>query len=135
MKKIDVPQENNSTLDGQKKVMYGTNDNGDFQRINYASSVEEYATITAVEEYKELEKECLEDIQNNIASPLKYYMYKNRMDLPTLSSAVDMFSFRVKRHLKMKIFKKLKDDTIKKYADAFNIKIEDLKDFKDDRKL
>ncbi|ADG93962.1 conserved hypothetical protein [Arcobacter nitrofigilis DSM 7299] len=135
MKKIDVPQENNSTLDGQKKVMYGTNDNGEFQRINYASSVEEYATITAVEEYKELEKECLEDIQNNIASPIKYYMYKNRMDLPTLSSAVDMFSFRVKRHLKMKIFKKLKDDTIKKYADAFNIKIEDLKDFKYDRKL
>lgn len=135
MKKIDVPQENNSTLDGQKKVMYGTNDNGEFQRINYASSVEEYATITAVEEYKELEKECLEDIQNNIASPLKYYMYKNRMDLPTLSSAVDMFSFRVKRHLKMKIFKKLKDNTIKKYADAFNIKIEELKDFKDDRKL
>ncbi|MGB5920383.1 hypothetical protein [Arcobacter sp.] len=135
MKKIDVPQENNSTLDGQKKVMYGTNDNGDFQRINYASSVEEYATITAVEEYKELEKECLEDIQNNIASPIKYYMYKNRMDLPTLSSAVDMFSFRVKRHLKMKIFKKLKDVTIKKYADAFNIKIEELKDFKDDRKL
>ncbi|WP_419767169.1 hypothetical protein [Arcobacter sp.] len=135
MKKIDVPQENNSTLDGQKKVMYGTDDNGEFQRINYASSVEEYATITAVEEYKELEKECLEDIQNNIASPIKYYMYKNRMDLPTLTSAVDMFSFRVKRHLKMKIFKKLKDDTIKKYADAFNIEIEDLKDFKYDRKL
>ncbi|WP_375724331.1 hypothetical protein LXN10_02250 [Arcobacter sp. KX21116] len=135
MKKIDVPQENNSTLDGQKKIMYGTDDNGEFQRINYASSVEEYATITAVEEYKELEKECLEDIQNNIASPIKYYMYKNRMDLPTLTSAVDMFSFRVKRHLKMKIFKKLKDDTIKKYADAFNIEIEDLKDFKYDRKL
>ncbi|RXJ79362.1 hypothetical protein [Arcobacter sp. F2176] len=135
MKKIDVPQENNSTLDGQKKVMYGTDDNGEFQRINYASSVEEYATITAVEEYKELEKECLEDIQNNIASPIKYYMYKNRMDLPTLTSAVDMFSFRVKRHLKMKIFKKLKDDTIKKYADAFNIEIEELKDFKYDRKL
>lgn len=135
MKKIDVPQENNFTLDGQKKVMYGTDDNGEFQRINYASSVEEYATITAVEEYKELEKECLEDIQNNIASPIKYYMYKNRMDLSTLTSAVDMFSFRVKRHLKMKIFKKLKDDTIKKYADAFNIEIEDLKDFRYDRKL
>jgi hypothetical protein len=130
LKKINVPQENNSTLDGQKKVMYGTNDNGEFQRINYASSVEEFATITAVEEYKELEKECLEDIKNNIASPIKYYMYKNRMDLPTLASAVDMFSFRVKRHLQMKIFRKLNDKIIQKYADAFSIKIEDLKDFK-----
>lgn len=130
MKKIEIPQENNSTLDGQKKVMYGTDENGDFQRINYASSVEEFATITAVQEYIELEKECLEDIKNNIASPIKYYMYKNRMDLPTLASAVNMFSFRVKRHLKMAIFKKLNDKILQKYADVFDIKIEELKDFK-----
>ena len=130
MKKIEVPQENNSTLNGQRKVMYGTNENGEFQRINYASSVEEFATITAVQEYKELEKECLEDIKNNIASPIKYFMYKNRMDLPTLSSVVDMFSFRVKRHLKMEIFRKLNDKTLEKYAKAFGIKIEELKDFR-----
>ena len=130
MKKIDIPQENNSTLNGQKKVMYGTNESGEFQRINYASSVEEFATITAVEEYKELEKECLEDIKNNIASPIKYYMYKNRMDLPTLSSVVGMFSFRVKRHLKMKHFKKLNNKILQKYADALSIKVDELKDFK-----
>lgn len=130
MKKIDIPQENNSTLNGQKKVMYGTNESGNFQRINYASSVEEFATITAVEEYKELEKECLEDIKNDISSPIKYFMYKNRMDLPTLTSIVEMFSFRVKRHLKMKHFKKLNDKILQKYADAFAIEIEELKDFK-----
>ena len=106
MKKIEVPQENNSTLNGQKKVMYGTNKSGEFQRINYASSVEEFATITAVEEYEELHKVCLEDIKIDIASPIKYFMYRNRMDLPTLTSVVGIFSFRVKRHLKMK--KKLK---------------------------
>ena len=130
MKKIDIPQENNSTLNGQKKVMYGTNESGNFQRINYASSVEEFATITAVEEYKELEKECLEDIKNDISSPIKYFMYKNRMDLPTLASVVDMFSFRVKRHLNMKHFKKLNDKILQKYADAFAIEIDELKDFK-----
>lgn len=130
MKKIEVPQENNSTLNGQRKVMYGTNENGEFQRINYASSVEEFATITAVQEYKELEKECLEDIKNNIASPIKYFMYKNRMDLPTLSSVVDMFSFRVKRHLRMEIFRKLNDKILEKYAKAFGIRIEELKDFR-----
>ncbi len=49
MKKIEVPQEKNSTLDGQRKVMYGTNKSGEFERVNYASSVEEFATITAVQ--------------------------------------------------------------------------------------
>ncbi len=130
MKKIDIPQENNSTLNGQRKVMYGTNESGEFQRINYASSVEEFATITAVQEYQELEKECLEDIKNDISSPIKYFMYKNRMDLPTLTSVVGMFSFRVKRHLKMKYFRKLNDKILQKYAEAFAIKIDELKDFK-----
>ncbi|CAM3498091.1 hypothetical protein [Arcobacter aquimarinus] len=129
MKKIEVPQEKNSTLDGQRKVMYGLNESGEFQRINYASNVEEFATITAVEEYKELEKECLEEIKNNISSPIKYFMYKNRMDLPTLSNAVSMFSFRVKRHLKMKHFRNLNDKILQKYAIAFSINIEELKDF------
>jgi len=130
MKKLDIPQENNSTLNGQRKVMYGTNESGDFQRVNYASSVEEFATIAAVEEYKELEKECLEEIKNDISSPIKYFMYKNRMDLPTLTSVVEMFSFRVKRHLQMKHFKKLNEKTLQKYADAFAIEIDELKDFK-----
>ena len=130
MKQIEVPQEINSTLEGQKKVMYGTDENGNFQRINYSSSIEEFATITAVEEYKKLELECLEEIKNNISSPIKYFMYKNRMDMQTLCGAVDMFSFRVKRHLKMKHFRKLNDNVIKKYADAFNIEIKTLKDFR-----
>lgn len=135
MKKIEIPQENNSTLNGQKKVMYGTNESGEFQRINYGSSIEEFATITAVEEYKELEKECLEDIKKDLASPVKYFMYKNRMDLPTLTSVVDMFSFRVKRHLKMKYFKKLNNKILQKYANAFAIKIEELKDFNHDKRV
>ena len=129
MRKLDIPQENNSTLDGQRKVMYGTNESGEFQRVNYASSVEEFATITAVQEYEELQKECLEDIKNDIASPIKYFMYKNRMDLPTLCSGVGMFSFRVKRHLKMKHFKKLNDEILKRYSNLFDISLKELKEF------
>ena len=135
MRKLDIPQENNSTLDGQRKVMYGTNESGEFQRVNYASSVEEFGTITAVQEYEDLQKEWLEDIKNDIASPIKYFMYKNRMDLPTLSSVVDMFSIRVKRHLKMSVFKKLNNKILQKYADAFFIEIGELKDFKYDKRV
>ncbi|WP_419678071.1 hypothetical protein ACN2EN_01470 [Aliarcobacter lanthieri] len=124
-----IPQEDNSTLNGQKKVMYALDNSGDFQRVNYGSSTEEFATLNAVNEYKILENECLEEIKKGISSPIKYFMYKNRMDLPTLSSAVSMFGFRVKRHLQMKYFKKLDDKILQKYAEAFFIKIEDLKDF------
>jgi len=124
-----IPQEENSTLDGQQKVMYALSDNGDFQKVNYGSSIEEFATLNAVNEYKILEQECLKEIKQGISSPIKYFMYKNRMDLVTLSSAVGMFCFRVKRHLQMKHFKKLSNKILKKYAEALCINIEDLKDF------
>ncbi|WP_262363695.1 hypothetical protein [Aliarcobacter cryaerophilus] len=124
-----IPQEENSTLNGQQKVMYAKNNSGEFSRVNYGSSTEEFATLTAVNEYKVLELECLEEIKKRIASPIKYFMYKNRMDLPTLCSCVGMFSFRVKRHLKMKHFEKLNDEILQRYSNLFDINLKDLKEF------
>jgi len=129
MDKIDIPQEENSTLNGQQKVMYAPNDNGDFQTFNYGSDVEEYATKLAVEEYEILMAQSLKDIKANISSPIEYYMHKNRMDIPTLASVVGMFSFRVKRHLKADIYKKLNDKILNKYAFAFQIELKELKGF------
>ena len=125
-----IPQEKNSTLNGQQKVMYVKNNSGEFSRVNYGSSAEEFATLTAVNEYKVLELECLEEIKKGIASPIKYFMYKNRMDLPTLCSGVGMFGFRVKRHLKMKHFNKLNDEILKRYSNLFDISLKELKEFK-----
>jgi hypothetical protein len=129
MKKIDIPQEKNDAVDGKRKVMYAPNDNGEFQRHKYGSSVEEYATKLAVNEYEELQKEAIENIKAGLSSPIEYFMYKNRMDLPTLASVTGMFQFRIKRHLKAKHFKKLNDKLLGKYALAFNIDIKDLKEF------
>ncbi len=124
-----IPQEENSTLNGQKKVMYAKDSSGDFQRVNYGSSAEEFATLSAVNEYKILENECLEEIKQGLSSPIKYFMYRNRMDLPTLCSGVGMFGFRVKRHLLMKHFLKLNDKILQKYAELFEISLEELKGF------
>ncbi len=130
MEKIDIPQEENSILEGHRKVMYVSDEKGEFHTENYGSSVEEFATKTAVEEFDLLAKESLKKIQLNEASPILYYMYKNRMDFPTLVSVLGMFSFRVKRHLKMKNFKKLDNKILNRYCEAFNISLEELKGFK-----
>ena len=124
-----ISQEENSTLNGQQKVMYAKNNSGEFSRVNYGSSAEEFATLTAVNEYKVLELECLEEIKQGVSSPIKYFMYKNRMDLPTLCSGVGMFGFRVKRHLKMKHFKKLNDKVLQRYSNLFDISLKELKEF------
>lgn len=129
MEEIKVPKEDNSTLNGMQKVMYTKDSSGDFVRENYGSNIEEFATQTAVDEYELLKEEALINISKGISSPICFYMYENRMDLPTLSSMVAMFSFRVKRHLQMKHFKKLNEKILGKYALVFSISIEELKDF------
>jgi len=133
MKQIKVPQEENSTLAGHQKVMYAPNSSGEFQTFNYGSNIEEYATKLAVEEYEILQKECLENIKNNISSPIEYYMYQNRMDIPTLASVAGFFQFRVKRHLKAKYFVKLNDKILQKYCEVFDIKMNDLKEFNNEK--
>lgn len=133
MKEIEVPKEYNITLNGMQKVMYTKDLNGDFIRENYGSNIEEFATKTAVDEYELLEKESLDNISKGISSPISFFMYKNRMDLPTLSSMVGMFQFRVKRHLQMKYFKKLNEKILSKYAEVFSINIEELRNFVNER--
>ncbi|MBE0495285.1 MAG: hypothetical protein IBX45_02620 [Campylobacterales bacterium] len=127
--RIRVPQEPNATLEGIQKVMYATDEQGNFHKYNYGSSVEEFATKVAVEEYEYQQHMALEQLRQGDASPLLYYMYANRMDVPTLASAVGFFAFRVKRHLRMKHFKKLNDATLGKYAALFNLSLQELKDF------
>lgn len=122
-----IPQEKNSALNGERKVMYAKGESGKYETHKYSSNAEEFATKTAVYEYELLEKESLQRIKEGISSPIEYFMYKNRMDIPTLSGFVGMFSFRVKRHLKMRHFKKLNDNILQKYADAFGISLEELK--------
>ena len=129
MKKVDIPQEENSAQGGVRKVMYAPNNTGEFEKYKYGSSVEEYATKLAVKEYEVLKEEALQKIKEGIASPIEYYMYKNRMDLPTLASVTGLFQFRIKRHLTAKFFKKLDDKLLSKYALAFNIEVKDLKEF------
>ena len=127
---IKIPHEPNATLDGIQKVMYAKNEQGEFERYNYGSSVEEFATQVAVEEYELLKQECLARIKQGLSSPIEYFMYENRMDLPTLASAVGMFQWRVKRHLKMSVFQNMSDALLLRYADAFSLDLFYLKDFR-----
>jgi len=133
MKKISIPQDENKTTDGQKKVMYAPNENGKFETFQYGSEVEEYATTLAVNEYNDLMEKSKNDILSGKSSPIEYFMYKNRMDIPTLASIVGKFQFTIKRHCQNKYFQKLNNKILLQYADAFDITIDELKGLKFDK--
>jgi hypothetical protein len=61
-------------------------------------------------------------------SPIAFYMEKNIMDVGLLSKYTGMWKWTVKKHLKQKNFVKLPDATLQKYADIFNLSVDQLKD-------
>jgi hypothetical protein len=56
-----------------------------------------------------------------ILSPVAFYMEMNIMDVHILSSYTGISKWKVKRHLKMKNFIKLKPELLARYAEAFKM--------------
>jgi len=54
-------------------------------------------------------------------SPLAWYMEKNQMDLSMLSSYTGLMKWKIKRHLRPDVFKKLKPAILARYASAFSV--------------
>lgn len=131
MKKQDLPQdESNLQSANMTEVLYVTDENDNYTTAN---SIGWDAKKAALEESMELINERIEEakqnVANNLVSPIVYFMELNKMDVQVLAAYVNMWQWTVKRHAKPKIFKKLSDPTLKKYADAFEISVEELKNF------
>ncbi|MFZ4520458.1 MAG: hypothetical protein ACOYNC_02060 [Bacteroidales bacterium] len=60
------------------------------------------------------------------ASPIAYYMEKILMEVPMLAAYMETSKWRVKRHMKQRVFKKLKPETLAKYAEIFGISVDEL---------
>ena len=131
MKKQDLPQdESNLQSANMTEVLYVTDENDNYTTAN---SIGWDAKKAALEESMELINERIEEakqnVANNLVSPIVYFMELNKMDIQVLAAYVNMWQWTVKRHAKPKNFKKLNDSTLKKYADAFEISVEELKNF------
>ncbi|REC56100.1 hypothetical protein DRF62_04490 [Chryseobacterium piscium] len=131
MKKQDLPQdESNLQSANMTEVLYVTDENDNYTTAN---SIGWDAKKAALEESMELINERIEEakqnVANNLVSPIVYFMELNKMDVQVLAAYVDMWQWTVKRHAKPRTFKKLSDPTLKKYADAFEISVEELKNF------
>ena len=128
MKKDEVPQEKNQTLDGNKKAVYAIGEDGKYTTVaSNGWSAEEIVTTQAVEEFERLAKEALDRAKSGKSSMLEYYMYNNRMDLSLLSQSTGFFKWTIKRDFKISNFNKMSDKRASIYSSVFNMEIEEFK--------
>ncbi len=129
MKQSEVPQDKGH-LNSLKEVYYAIDEKGDFSQT--LSTGWEAKNIVQTETFKILEERteiALQKVQNGEVSPIVYFMELKRMDWDILANYVGIWKFFVKRHAKVSNFKKLKQSTLKKYAEAFEISVDELTNF------
>jgi len=133
MKKKDVPQDNSklSTKD-MKELCYAVDEKGKYTTtLSTGWEPKSIALSNAIEDIDERIRIAKERVLNNITSPVEYYMEVHRMDLPILASYMGMWQWRVKRHFKPSVFKKLSTNVLKKYTAIFDISITQLQNIED----
>lgn len=122
----DIPQDDSKIFKGQRKVIYATQ-NGSYQiATSNGWDTETFATEQAVEELQQLANDALEAVKRGEKSPLFYYMYHNRFDLPSLAQATGFWQWQIKRHFKPSVFEKLSDKVLERYAEVFGVSMEEL---------
>ncbi|WP_153396191.1 hypothetical protein [Chryseobacterium vaccae] len=131
MKKQDLPQdESNLKSANMTEVLYVTDENDNYTTANSTGwDAKKAALDESMELIHERIEEAKQDVANGKVSPIIYFMELNKMDLAVLAAYVEMWQWRVKRHAKPKVFKSLSESVLKKYADAFGISTEELKNF------
>lgn len=132
MKKTEVPQDQSPiSKHGSNEIVYAVGDDGKMtpvQSIGWEpKTIVQYQTL---ETLNQRTLDALKEVQSGISSPIVYYMELHKMDWPTLAAYMGIWTFLIKRHKKPSVFKKLKTETLQKYADTFDITVDELLNIK-----
>lgn len=132
MKKEEVPQDKgNLSNKNMKELVYATDEKGNYTTaLSTGWEPKTIALSNSIDEISERVAIAKAQVEKNEASPIVYFMEYSRMDIAILSSYVGMWQWRVKRHFNPKVFAKLSDKILQKYAETFNISINELRNFK-----
>lgn len=127
MKLDDVPQDHSSTYGGHCKLVYAVDATGHYQGAQSDGwEAEAYATQLAVAELEEQEAEALAAWQRGEQSPLQCLMYRYRMDEPALAQITGLWQWRLRRHFRPQVYRRLSAALLARYAEAFGLTVDEL---------
>jgi len=129
MKANEVPQDNANVLEGKLKVIkYATDEKGDYTTVKTVGwEAENIVLIEAWAAINEKTESIKEEVKSGKLSPIAYYMEKQMLSVKMLSQYMNQWTFITKKHLKPKYFSKLSQQKLLKYAETFQITVEELK--------
>ena len=131
MKKEDIPQDDGALTKLTKEVVYAVDNSGNYTtELSTGWDVKTTALDVAWKDIEQRIENARQKVLNNEASPILYFIELRLMDISLVAGYTGFWKWTVKRHLKPSFFKKLSEKKLRKYAEAFNISVEELKTMK-----
>jgi hypothetical protein len=121
VKKEEVPQDFGPEAE-LKRLMWATDENGKFVTVQSVGWDPSNSSFNKYWEYMgDIIHHARHDVERGEKSPLWYWMKLNVLDEPMLADYMGLWTWRVRRHMKPKVFAKLSDEMLARYAVIFHI--------------
>jgi len=128
MKKEDIPQDDGALNKITKEIVYVVDNSGNYTtELSTGWKVKTTALDLAWEDIEQRIENARQKVISNQASPILFFMELRLMDIGIVAAYTGFWKWTIKQHLKPAVFKKLPEEKLKKYAEAFNISVEELK--------
>ncbi len=128
VKKEEIPQDPNPLDKFTKEVVYAVDESGKYEAaLSRGWQVKADALGITWEDVQARVAEAREKVNKGETSPILFFMELNMMDLPIVAAYTGFWQWTVKRHLKPSVFNTLSEKKLQKYADIFDVSINNLK--------
>jgi hypothetical protein len=128
MQAKDIPQDKSKLLNVTKEICYAIDENGQYTTaLSSGWEIKTEALNVAWADINHRMAVAKQEVLAGKCSPIVYFMEWKLMDLAILASYTGLWQWQIKRHMKAKVFNKLPEKTIQKYATVFEVTTAQLK--------
>jgi hypothetical protein len=133
MKKEELPQDLGALGKITGEVCYVVDESGNYTtQLSNGWEVKSSALEVAWKDVEQRIQEAHNKVANKEASPILFFMELRVMDIPIVAAYTGFWKWQVKKHLKYDVFQKLSPSKLAKYAELFEVSVEELKTMKVD---
>jgi hypothetical protein len=113
-----------------RELLYSYADGHQYEKtVGFHGEADRVILQQAWDYFNERIEEARQNVLAGKVSPVVYYMEKTLVTPMDLSMHTGISLWRIKRHFKPRVFARLKDETMAKYAEVFNVSVDQLKNF------
>lgn len=110
-------------------VLYVEKEDGSYGRVESASFLSKNYLDDYLDKVRKWDAGLKDKLDKGEISPVYYYMIMLEMGEGDLASRVGISKWRLRKHLKMKAFEKIKLKMLKRYANVFDVPVSNLLHF------